>query len=212
MQPPATVAVFGATGRAGGPVLDRLLDAGYAVRAQARTPAKLDRQDERLTVLQGDFTDFRSVSEVIAGADAVVNLVGHVKDSPDDVLARGVANVVHAMRERDVKRVVNLTGAGVTFPADQPKLIDKVARFAMRTFFKSVIRDATESSNVLRASDLDYTNVRAPRLTEDPAVGTVREGYVGQVGTAITRADLATFLVDVLQRDRYVRDEPSVSN
>ena len=208
-----TVAVFGGSGRTGLPTLRRLLDAGYTVRALARQPARIPLTHERLTVVPGDFTHAGDVAGVIAGTQAVINLVGHVKGSPPDVLATGLAHVVHAMRAQGVRRIINLTGAGVAFPKDEPKLIDRVFRLVMRTFFKDIIRDATESSFVLRASGLDYTNVRAPRLTEAPAQGTpLRVGYVGQISSSLTREDLAGFLVEVLRDDRYVADEPAVSN
>ena len=213
VAPPATVAVFGATARTGAPLLRRLLDAGYAVRAQARTPDKLaDAAREGVTVVRGDFTDYESVAETLAGADAVVNLVGHVKGSPADLLRRGLANVALAMEREGLRRVVSLSGAGVPYPGDEPKVADRAIRWVMRTFFARMLADAVEGANVLRASGLDYTLVRAPRLTDGEARGTVREGYVGQVGTAITRADLAEFLVGVLRDGRYVGDEPVASN
>lgn len=212
MTTDSTIAVFGGTGRSGKPTLRRLLDAGFSVRAQARNPASIDLEHPRLTVIKGSFTDPASVHEVIRGADAVVSLVGHVKDSPKDLLTTGLGYVIHAMNEQGIKRIVNLTGAGVPHPKDTPKVIDKVFRFVMGTFLKDVIHDATESSFLLRASDLDYTNVRGPRLTEGAAKGTLKEGYVGQLNSSLTREDLATFLVDVLVNDRYIKDEPAVSN
>ncbi len=212
MTTDSTIAVFGGTGRTGHPTLRKLLDAGFRVRAQARNPADIPMEHERLAVIKGSFNDALSVAEVIEGADAVVNLVGHVKDSEKDLLTTGLGYVIYDMDKRGLKRLVNLTGAGVPHPEDQPKFVDKAFRLVMGTFFKDVIHDATESSFLLRASDLDYTNVRAPRLTEGAAKGTLKEGYVGQINSSLTREDLAAFLVDVLQNDRYIRDEPAVSN
>ena len=212
VKPPATVAVFGATGRTGQPLVRRLLEAGYAVRAQARTPAKMDVEHERLEVVQGDYKEATDVAAVVAGSDAVINLVGHVKGSAPDVLTQGIAHVVSAMRGAGITRIVNLTGAGVEHPDDRPKLVDKIFRRVMRTFFSDVIHDATESSFVLRASELDYTNVRAPRLTEGESKGTRRVGVVGEINSSLTRVDLADFLVEVLREGKYVGEEPAVSN
>ena len=212
ITPPAAVAVFGATGRTGLPLVRKLLDAGYAVRALARTPAKLAIDHARLEVLPGDYRDAEAVARTIAGTRAVVNLVGHVKGSAPDVLTAGMTHVVTAMRAEGIGRIVNLTGAGVEHPDDRPELVDKVFRLVMRTFFRDVVADATESSFVLRASDLAYTNVRAPRLTEGAAKGTRKVGMVGQIGTSLTRGDLADFLLEVLREGCYVGEEPAVSN
>ncbi len=212
MTTDSTIALFGGTGRTGKPTLRRLLDAGFSVRAQARNPADIDIDNPKLTVLRGSFNDPIAVREVIHNADAVVSLVGHVKDSEKDLLTTGIGYVIHAMNERGIRRIVNLTGAGVPFPADEPKFVDKAFRFVMNTFFKDIVHDATESSFLLRASGLDYTNVRAPRLTEGAAKGEYITGYVGHINSSLTREDLATFLVDVLVKDRYIKDEPAVSN
>ncbi len=212
MNTDSTIALFGGTGRTGHPTLQKLLDAGFRVRAQARNPAGIPIEHERLTVIKGSFNDPGAVAEVIEGSDAVISLVGHVKDSEKDLLTTGLGYVIYAMDKRGLKRIVNLTGAGVPHPKDKPKFVDKAFRFVMGTFFKDVIHDATESSFLLRASDLDYTNVRGPRLTEGAAKGTRKVGYVGEINSSLTREDLATFIVEVLIEDEYIRDEPAVSN
>ena len=207
-----TISVFGASGRSGLPLLRELLQRGHTVRAQARTPAKIPIEQPQLTVLQGDYANVDDVAAVVQGADAIVTLVGHVKGTGPDLLATGIRNLVSAARHHDVRRVVALTGAGVPYERDVPGFADKAIRFIMKVVVGKMLADSVAAIEVLRASGLDYTVVRGPRLTEDDAKGTLRTSYVGQIGTSLTRADLAVFLADVLEEGTYVRDEPAVSN
>lgn len=207
-----TVAVFGATGRSGLPLLRELLDRGFTVRAQARTPGKVTLSHERLAVVQGDYTDASDVSRVLAGAQAAVTLVGHVKGTGPDMLATGMRHLVAGAREHGIRRVIQLTGAGVRYERDTPGFIDKAVVAVMKLFVGTMLKDSVAATEVLRASGLDYTVVRGPRLTEDAPKGTLKTGYVGQINTSLTRADLAVFIADVLEKGTHVRDEPAVSN
>jgi hypothetical protein len=63
-------------------------------------------------------------------------------------------------------------------------------------------------------SDLDWTIARISNPTDKPAKGATRAGFLGRdsVGMAMTRADIATFLVDQLTDDTYLRAAPAISN
>lgn len=210
---PGPIVVLGATGRTGLPLVRKLLDSGYRVRAQVRDPAKLTFAHERLEVATGDALDAEFADVLLAGASAAISVVGQVDGSPPDVQTRITHNLLAAARRHGVTRIVSLTGAGVAHERDTPRVIDRLVRWVMRTFFGKLLRDAEAHARLLRDSDLAYTIVRAPRLTEDTARGTYRTGYVGQVGTSLTRADLAAFIVDeLLTGGGHLRDEPAVSN
>jgi len=65
---------------------------------------------------------------------------------------------------------------------------------------------------VLQESDLNCTIVRGPRLTNDPEKGAYREGWVGvSASTKIGRADLAHFILKVLQYNSNQQQIPSVN-
>lgn len=207
-----TVAVFGATGRTGIPTVQVLLDAGYQVRAQVRDPKKLPIQHAQLTLLQGDVLDAAFVQKAVEGASAIISVIGHVKGSDPRMQRKGTAHMIAAMRHHGIRRIISLTGAGIPAEGDQPRFPDKMIRFVMNTFFKDLINDGKEHAQLLRNSGLDYTIVRGPRLTEKPRLGTRKVGMVGEINTAMTRADLADFLVDILEDPGYFRREPAVSN
>ena len=68
-------------------------------------------------------------------------------------------------------------------------------------------------NDAIRGSDLDWTLVRAPMLTDDPPAGELKVGYLGQgVGSRLTRGDLAAFVLRQAGDDTYVRQAPVISS
>lgn len=208
-----TIALFGATGRTGRRVLDRALAAGHHVRALVRDPAKLDRADAALTVIRGDVTDPASVAETVVGADVVLSLFGQVPGSPRTLQTDGTRVIVEAMRRAGVRRIVTLSGGGLRDPRDRPKAADRVIRLLLKLLARHVLADAEGHLQVLRSSGLDWTVVRAPRLHERPGVGRYRQGWVGVgTGTAISRDDLADFILTQVDDRRCIGQLPFVSS
>ncbi len=206
------VAVFGATGRTGHPLVEQALAAGHEVRALARDPSKLPISHERLAVVRGDVLDAAKVEEVIAGTEAVLSALGGTKTSPKDVQTRGTENIVAAMERHGVRRLVSLTGAGVPDEGDEPKLSDRAITFLLKKLQPDVLEDGVRHAEVIKASDLDWVIVRGPRLTEGPKRGGYRVGMVGKnSGTRISRADLAEFMLEQTADDSRLRRMPMVS-
>ncbi len=63
-------------------------------------------------------------------------------------------------------------------------------------------------------SNVDWTIARITRPTDKPATGTIRAGFLGvdNVGSAMSRADIAAFLVGQLTDQTYLRALPAISN
>ncbi|NYF16694.1 putative NADH-flavin reductase [Microbacterium sp. AK009] len=208
-----TIALFGATGKTGRRVLDRALAAGHTVRALVRDPAAVVVSSERLTIIPGDVRDPASVAETVRGADVVLSLFGQVKGSPPTLQTDGTRVIVEAMREAGVSRIVTLSGGGLRDDEhDRPKAADRVIRFLLKVLSGKVLADAEGHLEVLRASGLDWTVVRGPRLTEKPGVGSHRVGWVGvNASTQISRDDLADFILTQVEDRRFVGAMPFIS-
>jgi putative NADH-flavin reductase len=205
--------IFGASGRTGHPLVEQALAQGHEVVAFVRDPAKLPIQHERLTFVQGDVADAAAVERAVAGSDAVLSALGHTSASPKDIQTTATRNIVAAMRKHSVRRLVSLTGAGVSDPRDEPKLIDRVIKTLLVLVSKDVLKDAEMHADVIRASDLDWVIVRGPMLTEGPHTGQYNVGYIGKgSGTRISRADVADFMLKQARDTTYLRQAPMVSS
>jgi putative NADH-flavin reductase len=180
--------------------------------AFVRDPSRLGVAHERLTVVEGDVKDPAKVREAVDGADAVLSALGHTKSSAKDVQTVGTKNIVAAMRESGVQRLVSLTGAGVSDPKDEPKLFDKAITTLLKLLQKDVLEDAEGHARVIEDSRLDWVIVRGPMLTEGERKGEYRVGYVGKnSGPRISRADVADFMLRQTEDDTHLGRKPMVS-
>ena len=205
------IALLGATGRTGRPLLDQALDAGHTVTALARTPSALAERPG-LTVVAGDALDPEAVSSVVDGADAVLLTLGPTSGAPPDMMRRAAENVVAAMRQHDVRRVVTETGAGVPDPKDPGGLGPALMRGVMRLVAAKLLSDAQAHVDVFRRSGLDWTAVRAPRLTNGEHTGAAKTGYFSMgPGHSVARADVADVMLRLAASDDYVGEAPMVT-
>ena len=207
------LAVFGGTGKTGRLLVERALAAGHEVALLARNPSKVETTGAKLRVVQGDALDPNRVMQVISGVDAIISLLGPAKDAPPLSVSRSTENIIQAAGKCGVHRLVVAAGAGVGDPNDKPGLFDKVITVALKTAAKGAYEDMSAAARALRAADLDWTLVRIPMLTDGPAKGQPKAGYLGKgAGMRLTRADLAAFMLQQATGRGYLHQAPVVSN
>lgn len=204
------IAVFGATGRTGVPLVEQALDRGHEVVAFARSPETVAVTHDALTVVGGDAYTGEGVADAVAGADAVVSVLGQTSSGPDDLLTVAGDHVLAAMADHDVRRFVTLVGAGVREPGESVSLTGRVMGVLLRLLAGDVLDDAAEHVDRVKAANLDWTVVRAPRLTDGDGTGDYRAGDVSLGFASIARADVARFVLDCVEDEAYVREAPKV--
>lgn len=113
--------VFGGSGFIGRQVVRRLAAQGWTVRAAVRHPdaagfLKPMGDPGQVNPVRADINDPASVRTVVAGADAVINLVGILfersKATFDAVHHRGAATVAQAAKDAGVARLVQMSALG----------------------------------------------------------------------------------------------------
>lgn len=199
------VTVLGATGRTGAPLVERLRAGGHVVTAVVRDPS---RAPEGVRAVIGDVRDRQVLAQALAGADAVVSALG-LRGRDDDLHRALVAQLIPVLREVGVRRYIGVGGAGTDVPGDRKRPRDRVISRVMRPFGGPVVADKAAELAAWRDSDLDWTVVRPPRLVDGPATSrTEHDAHVSTRSTRMHRADLAAFLVEVLEQGLYVRRAP----
>lgn len=108
------VVVTGATGFVGAYLVPALLEAGWSVRALARTLSKgVDLKRAGAELHRGDLLEPDSLRAALRGATAVVHLAAVADSSDGDLNHRvnvvGSANLVAACRAEGVARIVNVS-------------------------------------------------------------------------------------------------------
>jgi len=206
------VVVFGATGRTGRRVVRRALDDGHHVTGIARTPSKLDLKHESLDVERGDVLDYESFADLLQGQDAVVSTIGKESYlSRVTLYSEGITNVVRAMREHGVSRLIAITSGG-TYPGwDRNNALFYEVLFK-RIFLRGEYQDMRRMEALVRDTDLEWTIVRPSALSDDEGTGSYRTkiGYSFSESSTTTRDDLAEFIVEELETGQFIRDGVAV--
>jgi uncharacterized protein YbjT (DUF2867 family) len=199
--------VIGASKGTGALAVKAALERGHDVTAFARNPDRLDVQHPRLTRRAGDFHDQASVTAAMAGHDAVIvtasspSLRGF-KEKPD-YFSRGTGNVITAMKGQGVRRLVVLSALGV---GESRRLVNFVVdKLVMSWLLKEPFVDHERQEQFVRESGLDWVIARPSRLQDGPARGKyLRKADIEPVPGAISRADVAAFLVEACEVDAWV--------
>ena len=91
------------------------------------------------------------------------------------------------------RRLLVAAGAGVGDPRPtRPDWSTRLIGLALKTAAKGAYEDMSATAAAVRASDLDWTLVRIPMLTDRPTTGQPKVGYLGKgAGSRLSRADLA---------------------
>ncbi|SIS18023.1 NAD(P)-dependent oxidoreductase [Natronorubrum thiooxidans] len=215
------IAVFGATGRTGHPLVEQAIEREHEVIAFVRDATGLSstlRNDDRVSVIKGDAYTGEGVERAIAGdgdpVDAVVSVLAQTSEGPDDLLTEAGRHMLAAMNKHGVERFVTLVGAGVREAGESVNLGGRMMGVLLKLLARSVLEDARNQVELLGASDTRWTVVRGPRLTEDAHTGEFRHGTDLSLGMQDTaaRANVAEFIIDCLEDDLYVHEMPKVAD
>jgi putative NADH-flavin reductase len=202
------LAMFGGSGFVGAPALALAVERGHDVRALMRSsnrdvPAGVD-------VVVGDVLDPEAVARTVAGCEAVVSTLGGWGD--DDSIDLGARNVLAAMRDEGITRIVFMEGFNIPFPGDPRNagaiFIDTVVRLRSA----SHVRSQRRLGVMLQAChDLDWTMVRTPIVRAAGRTGRTEVGTL-EMGprSRVTTGDLAEALLDAVQDGRHLRAAPMI--
>ncbi len=201
------ILVIGASQGTGALAVRRALDKGHRVTAFARSPQKLALEHAQLERVAGDFHEAASVEAAVPGHDAVIvtasaSRLSSFKENPR-YFSRGTGHVIDAMKKGGGKRLVVLSALGV---GDSRPLLNPVVRALMTGWLlKAPFEDHERQEEQVRASGLEWVIARPGRLTNGPARGRyVKKTGVERVPSAISRADVADFLVQACEGPTWV--------
>jgi len=195
--------LFGASGRTGLDVIEQGLAAGHEVRAVVRDATRLPRDWTGLEVVVADVMDLSAIIDAVSDRDAVISTIGsRAGRAPTSVCTDSARSIVEAMHLAGSKRLVVVSGTG-PFDEGEGFVMRYVIKPIGTRFLKNVFSDFVTMEAVVRASGLEWTIVRPPRLTDKPFTGRYRtrrdENLHGNF--AVSRADLADLILKVCADD-----------
>lgn len=208
--------VFGAHGEVGRHAVDLALEQGHHVVAAARSqPTGADVPGSwsgagRLERREIDVRDAEAVHRVLEGADVALWCVGVTKRSGGDVGKVSMPHVVRAAADHGVGRLVTVSGAGVTLPGDDKGRGARLISALTRRLAHDLVADKEAEHAILAASDLSWTAVRPPRLTESAATGRWRlDAHApGLTASPVAKRDVAACMLELAGNRQWVGASP----
>jgi putative NADH-flavin reductase len=154
----------------------------------------------------GDARDRDAVRAALVEADAVVDALGGGTLGRNDLESTAITHIVAAMRQLGLRRLIAMS-AGMA--ARTNPILDYVLK---PTIFRHILAEHRRVEAIVRATDLDWTLVRPPRLVSCPPRGyRVSTGVRYSGSLSIPRSDVAEFIVDELAQAAFIRQAVFVS-
>ena len=171
------VIVIGASGSLAKYVIDTLQNVpNVHLTLLARNKSRIENDTTNSTVIEADVMDYDKLKKAIAGQDIVyVNLAGNLEDM--------AKNIVKAMAETGVKRIIAISSIGI-----------------YNTPLKPVLIPYRKLADVIESTDLDYTILRPEWFTSANEVNyAITHKGEPETGSAISRKSIAAFIANLVQ-------------
>lgn len=183
--------VLGATGGTGLEIVRQAVGRGHFVTAFVRSPERLSTFASRITVRQGNLLNSSELEEVLEGQDAVLSAFGPrwpIARAEENLLRDFAAALTPAMPRARVRRVIVESVAFLFKDSIFPPVY-----ILGKLLFPRVVADASAMEDIFRRSQLDWTLIRPPELTNGPHSGKyrIRDGHLPRFGFSISRANVA---------------------
>ncbi len=194
------ILIFGSTGGTGKLVLEQALQVGYKVTIVVRDPGSFSFVHKHLEVIKGDVFQPLSFEKALKNVDIVVSCLGIQTREPTKVYSQGITNIINAMQNHNVKRIICLSAGAVIVPPKGNVMTKFFIKNLLQRFFKYLYADMLLMEKIVKATSLNYTIVRPPWLRNTKHTGKYRIAINDHLDnpTKIARADLADFIINHL--------------
>lgn len=168
-------------------------------------------KNPQLSIIQGDVHSIKDVENAINGVDAVLCSLGD--GAKGKVRALGTQNIVEAMEKYGVKRLICQTTLGL---GDSWHNLNFFWKYIMFGFLlMKAFKDHKLQEEYIRESHLDYTIVRPSAFTNGPSTRAFKVDFNAQeknLSLKIPREDIAYFMIEQLNSDKFIKRTVGISN
>jgi len=182
------ILVLGAAGQIANDAIDLLLkNKAYNLTLYLRKPKRVANiHGSNVRVFEGDVLNFKKLKEAMEGQDVVyANLDGELEK-----LAK---NIVKAMNESGIKRLIFITSLGI-----YDEVPGKFGAWNKKELGEYLVL-YRKAADIIEASDLDYTIIRPAWLTdEDEIEYETTQKNESFKGTEVSRKSVAALVVKLI--------------
>lgn len=210
----STIAVFGGTGYVGSRLCELLLERNYQVRMLIRDTGKSPEylQKDRVEVVEGELPDYEAIRQCLEGVDAVLVATGQRGRSKQEMqtLVEGNRNIIKAMEDIGVDRLIKISGTSVLLPGEAAPLMRRLLDVAFRVLLSNPTRCKYLEQEDILASNLNWVMVRPPAIVPKPVKGQFQVDDNRHLGMKVYRDDLCNFMIDQVESDQWLKKCPVV--
>ncbi|MDQ0639721.1 putative NADH-flavin reductase [Pedobacter sp. W3I1] len=190
------ILVFGGSGGTGKHFIEQALNAGCTVTAIIRNPYDFTMVHQNLKVIKGDVLIPKTYEKEFDEHEAVVSCLGIPKIQQTTLYSSGIRNIVNMMEKSNSKRLICISSGALDIPPNSSFIMTFLLRNVLQKLYKPIYSDMRMMEGIIKMSGLDWTIVRAPKLTNGKATGQYRNITGLPLGgiPKISRADLAAFI------------------
>lgn len=205
------ILLFGATGGTGQELVKQALQNGHTVTAFVRTPQKLKITHNNLKIVQGDVLNNSDVLHAVNNQEVVFCNLGMPASDKSTLRADGTANIVKAMEEKGVKRLICQTSLGF---GDSKEVLPWHMKYIIVPFIlKNAFKDHELQEDVITRSNLNWTIVRPGNMTNGKRTGIYKHGFkpTEKIKLKVSRADVAHFMLSQIDNNQYLHKKVGIS-
>ena len=204
------ITIFGASGRIGSKLVAEMLGRGHSVKAFVYGPSHFEAHD-RLQVMQGDIHNAKDIDKALEDTDVVMSALGSWGTQTKDILSSAMQHIVPSMKKHKLTRIISLTGADARDSSDEPDALQRATHWLFMRIAPKIMQDGEKHIDILRASDLDWTVVRSPVMTDRGKHGSPRlDFHPPRPWAKIHRADVVTAMCDLAESREHLQATPFI--
>jgi len=207
-----TIAIIGGTGRVGRHIAMNAIQRGYKVRMLVRNPKKLLVKSDHIEVVKGQIQDIENIRALLTDCEIVINTFGQPsKEEP--MYSQVTKNIVSVMKDLNISRYIGVAGGSLTMKQDQKGVLNRFGARLFEFLFPKVIEDRKLEWEVLFSNkQIDWTLIRLPFVKDSLKSNDIKESLTNMPGTKITNQDIATFILDQINNQKYIHKAPFISH
>jgi len=192
------IIVFGSTGPTGREFVKQALDEGHELTVIVRDPTSLNLKHHKMKVIKGDVFECSSFENELLGKDSVISCLGSGgKTKPTLIYSKGMENIISAMKKSKVNRLICISAMGLS-TNDKMGFLGKIlTKFVAQIIYKEPYKDMRLMEKILGKTNLAWTIVKPPMLTNKVKTGVYRLGINEHISRplSISRADVANYML-----------------
>lgn len=203
------ILVLGATGRVGRQIVEFALKDQHEVTTFVRDPHKLQLDNKKLHIFQGNVLNKKDLEQAMVNVDVVVSALN---TDGNDTLSTSISLILEVMEQQKIKRIITIGTAGIL----QSRVSPTILRYQSTESKRKSTFAAKEHQYVfeqLRVSNVDWTIVCPTYLPDGSFTGAYRvnRNFLPEGGREISVADTAYFAYQQIFSKDFVKTRVGIA-